>query len=136
PARVPVRLYLDVERRDLDPHVGGDHPERDLLAGRKSAEQQIAAARHVVIAADGGMRSASPCDIGEPIGMDLDVERVGQVRVAAADDEALDRARRIVRVSLAQRRLTFPDLHGSGSLTRWTVGSGTRRTPGRGTRPR
>jgi hypothetical protein len=48
-------------RGDLDAHVRRDHPQRDLLAGGERAEQQVAAAGDVVVAADrpDGRRSAT-----------------------------------------------------------------------------
>ena len=93
-------------------HVRGDHPEGDLLARGERPEQEIPAARHVIVAAHRGMRAAPPREIGEPGRADLHVERVGEVRMPAAHDEPLDRRQGIVRVPLAQRRLAFPDVHG------------------------
>ncbi len=51
-SRIPVALDLHIELLEVNRHVRGDHPQRDLLAGGERPEQQVARAGDIALASD------------------------------------------------------------------------------------
>jgi len=109
-ARVPIGFDLDLERLQRDPHAGGHHPHRCLLARRESSQQEIAGAGDVAGSAHRRVSPGPPGDVGRRVGEDGAVQRVVQVTRSAADSQPDLGTLRLRPVALAQGSLPLPDV--------------------------